>query len=97
AYKLSPRADRSTPTASTYDALLFPDADVAATKLALTAGGATVTQSSENGVNKLVRFTARGDQLAAIAGLTHVVWIEPVVTPVLHNDLAQWVVQTGVN
>jgi hypothetical protein len=96
AFKLSPRADRASSTVTTFDALLFPDADAPGVSRALTALGAQVSQVSDNGVNKLVRFRISGPQLAAVAALAPVVWIEPVVLPQLDNDLAQWVVQTNV-
>ncbi len=95
AFKLSPRADRGALVASNFEALLFPDADVAATALALTAAGGNISQVSDNGINKKVRFVARGDQLAALAGVAGVAWIEPQPRYELHNDLAQWVVQTN--
>ncbi|MEO5617443.1 MAG: S8 family serine peptidase [Candidatus Eisenbacteria bacterium] len=95
AYRLSPNADRGSLTASNFEALLFPDADLAATVLNLTALGANVAQTSDNGINKKVRFSARGDQLAALAGIAGVVWIEPQARLELHNDRAQWVVQTN--
>jgi len=94
AYKLSPRVDRQLTTAANFEALLFPDADLSAASLALTALGANVTLSSDNGVNKKVRFSASGDRLAALAGIAGIAWIEPLVRIELHNDLAQWNVQT---
>ena len=95
AYKLSPQADRQSLTASNFEALLFADVDVAAAALELTALGANVSQTSDNGINKLVRFSARGDQLAALAGIAGIVWIEPQARLELHNSSAQYVVQTN--
>ncbi len=97
AYKLSPRVDRLSDAISTYEALLFPDADLPGVSRALTAIGGEVVITSDNGINKLVRFRARGPQLAAVAGLAGIVWIEPRVAPTLDNNNAQWVVQTSIN
>jgi len=97
AYKLSPDADRSAPQGTAFVALLFPDADLSRVRAAIAANGAAFMDESDNGVNKLVRFRAAGLALAGIAALSEVAWIEPVPRMEFFNDLAQWVVQTGLN
>jgi hypothetical protein len=97
AYKLSPYVNRSAPGTTHYVALLFPDADLAQARSALTALGALLTDDSDNGINKLVRFHADGAQVAAAAALSGVAWIEPVPHLEFSNDRAQWVVQTNLN
>ena len=97
AYKLSPSVDRSAAAPARFAALLFPDAEVAAVSQALTGMGAVIADVSSNGINKLIRFDARGDQVTAAAGLSSVAWIEPVLPLTIENDNAQWVVQTDVS
>src|SRR5689334_9146628 len=95
AYKVSDRVDRAAETRSTFDALLFADADLPGVVQELTALGGQIVSTSSNGTNKLVRFQASGPQIAGLAGLAGVEWIEPHVTPMLDNVDAQWVVQTN--
>jgi subtilase family protein len=97
AYKLSSQLDRSAVGVQRYTALLFPDADIALTAATLVGLGAVVTEQSDNGINKMLRFEANADRLPAVASLSQVVWVEAVVPIQLFNDQAQWVVQTNVN
>jgi hypothetical protein len=93
AYKLSSALDRRGPVGR-MTVLAFPDADVAALRTALTGAGATVLETSDNGINKLFRIDAPGFALAAIAALTDVAWVEPYVAPTTENSNVQWIDQT---
>jgi len=94
AYKLSADLDRAAETAVECTALLFPDADADACASALRALGAAGAVAHDNGINKLVRFSLPGRQLAGAAGLADILWIEPKPRYTLLNENAQWVVQT---
>jgi len=96
AYKLSPRI-ASEAGADDFDALLFPDADVAVVRAALLAAGAQVTAITDNGVNRIARFRVDRAALPVLAALHEVAWIEPVARFTVDNSNAQWVVQTGVS
>ncbi|MGH7729940.1 MAG: S8 family serine peptidase, partial [Candidatus Eiseniibacteriota bacterium] len=97
AYKVSPLLDLATAGPQRFTALLFPDADVATTATGLALLGATVVDTWDNGINKMVRFEATAGQVAAVASLAQVAWVEPVVPLQLFNDQAQWVVQTNIS
>ncbi|HKA24985.1 MAG TPA: S8 family serine peptidase [Candidatus Eisenbacteria bacterium] len=97
AYKLSPLVDRAAAGDSSYQALLFPDADLSRARGLVQAMGLAVEGSSQNGVNKILRLRAPAARLAEVAGLADVAWIEPVIPMRPLNDLAQWVVQTSLN
>ncbi len=96
AFKLSALVDR-TMDDRLYATRLFDDADVAATVALLGERGATIVGQWDNGVNKLVRFRATGEALAALAGISAVQWIEPVLPVTTYNANVQWVVQTNLN
>lgn len=97
AYKVSPRIDRTQVEKAPYATLLFPDADVAAVRAAMSGLGLDVFDVSDNGINKMIRFRAPGSVVAQVAGLSEVAWVEPVVTPEFSNSSAQWVVQTNAS
>jgi len=97
AYKVSPLLDQTTAGPQRFTALLFPDASVASTATTLGLLGAAVVDTWDNGINKMIRFEATAGQVAAVAGLAQVVWVEPVVPLQLFNDQAQWVVQTNIS
>src|SRR5688572_16511795 len=103
AYKVSPIFDDAgVPQGDQWLALLFPDASIDAAAQALEGRGFAIANRSDNGVNKMLRLRVpagmlREEALARAAGLSAVAWLEPVVAKVMHNDLAQWVVQTAVN
>lgn len=97
AYKLSPLVDGSATGAGIYDVMLFPDADIARAQADLAALGATAIKISNNGINHIARFSLDHAQLAAVASLNSVQWVEPKPHYTTNNDLAQWVVQTGIN
>jgi subtilase family protein/flagellar hook capping protein FlgD len=97
AYKMSPLLDLAVAGPQRFTALLFPDADVAATAASVTVLGATVVDTWDNGINKMVRFEAAAGLVAGVASLAQVAWVEPVVPLQLFNDQAQWVVQTNIS
>lgn len=97
AYKLSPLVDATRVGPTRYTALLFADADVAVTAASLGSLGATVVDTWDNGINKMVRFETTAAGLPAVAALAQVAWVEPVIALELYNEQAQWVVQTNVN
>ena len=97
AYKVSPLADLTAAGTQRFTALLFPDANVAATASSLGLLGATVIDTWNNGINKMVRFEATTAVMQTAAALAQVAWVEPVMPLKLYNDQAQWVVQTNVS
>jgi hypothetical protein len=97
AYKLSPLVNPALAGPQHYTMLLFPDADVNASAASLALAGATIVDTWDNGINKMVRFEASADRLAAAAALPQAAWIEPAVKLELSNDQAQWVVQTNIS
>jgi hypothetical protein len=97
AYKLSPLVDATQVGPTRYTALLFADADVATTAASLGTLGATVVDTWDNGINKMVRFETTAAGLPAVAAITQVAWVEPVIALKLYNDQAQWVVQTNIS
>jgi hypothetical protein len=97
AYKLSPRIDRAAAGRVEVAALLFADGDVDAAATALGALGARRVRGHRGALNRLVRFELEGARIAEAAALADVQWIEPAPRDTVFNDLAQWVVQTGVN
>lgn len=97
AYRLSPLIDRASTGEAEYMTLAFPDADLAATRAAITATGAVVVSESNNGVNKLLRIRADRARLDAVAAISEVAWVEPVLRNELQNSSVQWVVQTNSN
>lgn len=97
AYKVSPDLSIESLQPVTASILAFPDGDLDAVVAEANGAGASVVARSENGINKILRVTATGEAIAALARHDDVAWIEPYVQPELHNDLAQWVVQTGIN
>lgn len=97
AYKISGRPELgATSGTATLVVLLFMDADLAATRLALEAMGATTLMATETEWNKILRVSADLGHVAEIARRGEVAWIEPWHECKLQNNLAQWVVQTNV-
>ncbi|HEU5456430.1 MAG TPA: S8 family serine peptidase, partial [Nocardioides sp.] len=97
AYKLAPELSLDSLEPVTASLLAFPDGDLDAVGFVARAAGAEVLVTSDNGINKILRLRAPGAAFVALAQHEDVAWIEPYVAPELHNDQAQWVVQTGIN
>lgn len=96
AYKLSPALERSAAGRVDATALLFADGDDAATVAALRSIGAEELSLHGGPLNHLVRFKLDRSRLASAALLEDVAWIEPSPEFRFDNDLAQWVVQSGI-
>lgn len=97
AFRLSPRIDTVSPETARLVVLFFEDAGLEAHLDAIRALGGSIAVSSDNGINKLAHVDIAANRAADIAALSGVLWVEPFVRPTVGNDLAQWVVQTGVN
>lgn len=96
AYKLSPQIDVSAAGRTSFTALLFPDASVAETRATLTGMGASDVVTSDNGVNRIVRFTLDHGMVPAAVGMSGLAWLEPSPRFELYNANVQWNVMTGV-
>jgi hypothetical protein len=77
-------------------ALLFEDGDVGAAMAALRTLGASRLESHRSKYNHLVRFELDRARLTEAAALRDIAWLEPTPVYTANNDLAQWVLQTGV-
>ena len=97
AYKISTLVDQATPGSEVFQVRLFADADLARAQRDLVAVGASGVTISDNGINHIAQFTLDRSQVAAVAPLSAVEWVEPRPRYTMDNDLAQWVVQTGIN
>ena len=86
AYKVSPLVDREAPGSGVFQARLFPDADLARAERDLAAAGASGVKIHDNGINRIVQFTLERSQVAAVATLSAVEWIEPRPTYTMDND-----------
>ena len=97
AYKVSPRVDRATPGSGAFQARLFSDADLARAERELVDAGASGVEIHDNGINRIARFTLDRSQVAVVATLSGVEWIEPRPVYTMDNDNAQWVTQTATS
>lgn len=94
AYKLSTLPQMGEPERHDLLALLFADASLEEARQRITEAGAVVVETSDNGINRILRIRLAAAGLAQIAQIPAVAWIEPHQIPQWHNDQAQWVVQT---
>jgi len=94
AYKLSTLPQMREPERHDLVVLLFPDATLSEARQSILAAGATVLETSDSEVNKMLRIRLAAADLGTIARLPAVAWIEPHQIPQWHNDQCQWVVQT---
>src|SRR5262249_12455892 len=97
AYKLAASIDQAGEQARTMTVLAFQDGNLPQVEGAVARAGGRVVYRSDNGINKILRVSLTGKGAAILAQHGDVEWIEPYVTPVLHNVNAQWEVQTGVS
>lgn len=97
AYKVSPLVDQATPGSEAFQVKLFADADLASAERDLAAAGASGLEIHDNGINRIAQFTLDRSQVAAVATLSAVEWVEPRPRYTMDNDLAQWVTQTAIN
>lgn len=94
AYKISTMPQMREPEQHDLLVLLFADASLDETRQRIADAGAAVLETSDNGINRILRIRLNATDLAAIAQIPAVAWIEPHQIPQWHNDQAQWVVQT---
>lgn len=94
AYKISTEREMRESGRKEMILLLFPDASIEEASAEARASGATVLETYDNGINRMIRAEIDMATLPAIARIGGVAWIEPRKIPQLHNDRCQWVVQT---
>lgn len=76
--------------------LLFMDADMNTIKEQVkTVARHEEFETSDNGINKMILGSLRREDIAAIAHIPGVYWVEPYIQPVHHNNNVQWIVQSG--
>lgn len=80
-----------------YQTLLFDDGDVSAVLESIARLGGEVDDFSDNGINKIVRFSLDRAQMTQVASLPDVQWIEPRERFTTMNSSAQWVDMTNIN
>ncbi len=80
-----------------YQALLFDDGDLADVRREIELLGGTIEDSSDNGINKMVRFSLDRGRMTQVASHTDVQWIEPRDRFHTMNSNAQWVDMTNVS
>lgn len=97
AYKISPQPGMSEPGVREMLMLLWPMESVASIANEVTAAGAVIHQTYDNGINKMIRADLDTSRLASVARIEGISWIEPYTIPQLHNNNCQWVVQTWNN
>lgn len=54
-------------------------------------------ETSDNGINKMIFGSMRRTDVAVVAHIPGVYWIEPYIQPVLHNNNVQWIVQSATS
>lgn len=94
AYKISTMPQMSEPGQHDLIVLLFPEESPAAAAEAIRMAGGTVIETSDNGINKMMKINLDQARLPHLAHIPEVAWIEPYQVPRWHNDQSQWVVQT---
>ncbi len=80
-----------------YQAILFDDGDLADAIRTIEFLGGTIDDSSDNGINKIVRFSLDRGLVPQIASHPDLQWIEPRDRPVTVNNAAQWVDMTNIS
>ena len=96
AYKLSSDLEPTKTGTVEVTALLFDDGDAATTAAALRTLGAGKVETHKGSGSLIARFELDRSRLAEAAALADVQWMEPTPRYTTSNDLAQWVVQSGV-
>ncbi len=80
-----------------YQVLLFDDGDLNSVITRIEAQGGEVDDFSDNGINKIVRFSLDRTRMEQLAAHPDVQWIEPRDRFVTMNSNAQWVDMTNVS
>ena len=97
AWKISQQAEMQEPGSHDMVILLYPDQDVIAASDAIASVGASVLETSDNGINKMLKVSMDTTVLSSVARIAGVAWIEPFHIPQVNNNQCQWVVQTNLN
>lgn len=97
AWKISRQPEMQQPGSRDMVVLLFPDQVVANVSSAISLNGGVVKEVSDNGINKILKVELDTANLASVARIPGVAWIEPFHIAQVHNSSAQWVVQTATN
>jgi hypothetical protein len=96
AYKISTMTQMRESGLQSLIILLFPEESLVATAEAVRQAGGTIEETSDNGINRMLRVNLDVGLLSQVAQIPAIAWIEPHQVPQWHNDLCQWVVQTKV-
>ncbi len=96
AYKISTMAPMRESGSRSLVILLFPEESLVATAEAVRQAGGTIEETSDNGINTMLKVNLDAANLSRVAQIPAIAWIEPHQVPQWHNDLCQWVVQTKV-
>lgn len=96
AYKISTMAQMRESGSRSLVMLLFPEESLTATADAVRQVGGTIEETSDNGINRMLKVNLDLALLAQVAQIPAIAWIEPHQVPQWHNDQCQWVVQTKV-
>jgi hypothetical protein len=94
AYKISKDRRMSGTGTLEMDILVFQTESIDEVSSAIAAAGGRILEARDNGINKIIRAEIDRADVAAIARIPGVAWIEPLKQPVFYNDQCQWVIQT---
>lgn len=94
AYKISTLPQMNEPGRGDRVVLLFPDASMAEVQQRVAQAGGEILEVSDNGINKILKVALDRADIAGVAHIPEVAWIEPFQIPEWHNNQCQWVVQT---
>ena len=98
AYRISGQAAMSMRTGrADYQALLFDDGDLADVLRHIEFLGGEVEDSSDNGINKIVRFSLDRVRMEQVASHNDLQWIEPRDRFTTSNSNVQWVDMTFIS
>ncbi|HET9887811.1 MAG TPA: S8 family serine peptidase, partial [bacterium] len=98
AYRISGQTAMSSRTGrGEYQALLFDDGDLADVIRQIQFLGGEIEDSSDNGINKIVRFKVDRVRMEQVAAHNDVQWIEPREHFTTDNSSVQWVDMTFVS
>lgn len=98
AYRISGQAEMANRSGvGEYQLLLFDDGDLSAVEDRVRFLGGSVSDRSDNGVNRIVRAELPRSQVEALAAHPDVQWVEPREVFTVNNDAVQWVDQTNIN
>lgn len=97
AYRISGQSEMSLRSGrGEYQALLFDDGNVPSVVQEIRALGGTIEDFTDNGINKIVRFSVDRSHMTSVASFDDVQWIEPREHFVTSNSSAQWVDMTNI-